>query len=132
MGRQLIYNKSFLNGCMLQGYRNVISWDIYGTGNHITKIGWKKILDYFIALPLEAYKINKKHSMWFSFGSSYSFIELCKDYSKLNSKKIFEDIKIILENKDYMTPSEGDSKILLENYKSALRACKPCQCLRES
>ena len=113
MGK-LNYNKSFMNGCILQGYGNVISWDIYGTGNYITKKGWKKILDYFIALPSEAFKINKNHSMWFSFGSSYSYIELSKDYAKLNSKKIFEDIKNILENKEYMDPPNEFEERLLD------------------
>lgn len=106
---RLNHNQAFLNGCILQGYKNVISWDIYGTGNYITRLGWKKIIDYFLALPLEAYKINHaRSSQWFSFSATgYSYIELNRDYLELNSEKIFSDIRTILETKEFMEPPEN-------------------------
>jgi len=105
MGK-LSYNKSMLNGCLLQGYRNVISWDIYGTGNFITELGWKKLFEYFLSLPLEAYKINKR-CMNFSFSSSgYSYIEFSKEYIKLKLDVIFKDIENILKNREYMNEPE--------------------------
>lgn len=94
---------------VIQINKGIFSWDIYGCNLRINRTGWIKILDYFLAFPNEAFKIKQNNNS-FSFGHSFSYILLEKEYLVTYKEGITSFIKQILEdnsnfesNEDYST-----------------------------
>jgi len=104
----MIVSNKYLNhkhipnkGIIQTNKKDIISWDIFGSKLRINKNGWKEIFNYFLSLPNEAYKLKNTRSVWWSFGHSYSYLKLNKDYFKEHEKELIEKVYEILSNDGY-------------------------------
>jgi hypothetical protein len=90
---------------IIQTNKGIFSWDIYGSNLRINRIGWIKILDYFLNFPNEAFNV-KQNNNCFSFGHSYSYVLLEKEYLNEFKDVITSFIKSILEDNSNFESNE--------------------------